>query len=134
MMALAVPAVASAATAKTTLTYDGAFLGNGQSFWSGKIKSANRACALNRRVTVYMVKPGADKKIGSTKSVQRLDGAGFNWDLALTLAVKPGRYYAMVKASPKCTAAKSKARRFVAQPPTTLTPNAGTSQPVVGGM
>ena len=37
-----VPAAMAAGT-KTTVTMNGAFLGNGQSFWSGKIKSAKTA-------------------------------------------------------------------------------------------
>ena len=46
-MSVALAGNATAATS-TTVTTKAAFLGNGSSFWDGTIKSANKACALNR--------------------------------------------------------------------------------------
>jgi hypothetical protein len=100
--ALAVPAVASAAPAKTTLVFDGVFLGNGQSFWDGDIVSAKKACMNKRTVDIYRVRPGADKKIGSTKSHKGLAAPTYHWDFSARIAAKPGKYYAVVKATTKC--------------------------------
>jgi hypothetical protein len=113
LMALAVPAVASAAPTKTTLTYDGAFLANGHSAWGGKIKSANAACMNKRSVTVFKVKPGTDTKIGTGKSAKMLNGAGYFWGVDAVLAVKPGeKYYAMVKATGSCGGDVSNVRTY----------------------
>jgi hypothetical protein len=93
-----VPAAMAAGT-KTTVTMTSAFLGNGQSFWDGTIKSSKATCANNRSVTVYT---GAGKKLGTVKS-QRVTGvAGYHWTLAARIAIKPGKYYAAVKATPSC--------------------------------
>ena len=112
-MAVAVAGTASAAPTKTTLVYDGAILGNGQSFWTGTIKSSNKACMLNRSVTVFKVKPGADKKIGTGKAHRNLNATGFNWDVSAVLAVKNGeKYYAAVKATASCGGDTSNVRAF----------------------
>ena len=93
-----VPAAMAAGT-KTTVTMTGAFLGNGQSFWSGKIKSAKTACMLNRSVTVYT---GNGKKIGTGKSYRDMKAIRFVWDVSAQIAVKPGKYYAVVKPTASC--------------------------------
>ena len=68
---------AAMAKTKTTVKLTSAFLGNGQSFWDGTIKSSKKACANKRPVTVYT---GAGKKIGTVKS-QRVTGvAGYHVD------------------------------------------------------
>ena len=114
LAALACAPAAMAAGTKTTLTMTSAFLGNGQSFWDGTIKSSKRACAFKRTVTVYT---GAGKKIGSDKSYRDLHGTGFNWTVAAPIAVKPGkRYYAKVKATRSCAGAKSNIYRFKSEP------------------
>ena len=100
-----VPTASAAKPAKTTLTIDAAFLGNGQSFWSGGIASAKKACAEKRAVTVFLVRPGADKKIGTTKSYAHATATGapgYFWDYASRLAAPKGKYYAVVKPTAKC--------------------------------
>ena len=108
-----VPA-ATAAKTKTTVRMTSAFLGNGQSFWDGTIKSSKKACANKRSVTVYI---GAGKKIGTVKS-QRVTGVvGDHWTLAAQIAIKPGkRYYAKVKATRSCGGAKSNIYTFKSEP------------------
>src|SRR4051812_7684410 len=103
-----VPA-AMAAKTKTTVRMTSAFLGNGQSFWDGTIKSAKKACANKRRVTVYT---GAGKKIGTVKSQRVSGGVGYHWTVAARIAVKPGKYYARVKATPSCSGGKSNIYTF----------------------
>lgn len=100
-----VPAALAAKKAKTTVTIDAAFLGNGQSFWSGDIASAKKVCKDKRAVTIYLVRPGADKKIGTTKSYRHATATGatgYFWDYAATLAAPEGKYYAVVKPTAKC--------------------------------
>ena len=105
---------AAMAKTKTTVKMTSAFLGNGQSFWDGTIKSSKKACANKRPVTVYT---GAGKKIGSVKS-QRVTGVvGYHWTVAAPIAVKPGkRYYAKVKATRSCGGAKSNVYTFKNEP------------------
>ena len=114
LAALACVPAAMAAGTKTTVTMTSAFLGNGQSFWDGTIKSSKKACANKRPVTVYT---GAGKKIGSVKS-QRVTGVvGYHWTVAAPIAVKPGkRYYAKVKATRSCGGAKSNVYTFKNEP------------------
>jgi hypothetical protein len=108
-----VPA-AMAAKTKTTVKMTSAFLGNGQSFWDGTIKSAKKACANKRPVTVYT---SAGKKIGTVKSQKVTGVAGYHWTLAAQIAIKPGkRYYAKVKATPSCRGAKSNTYTFKNEP------------------
>ena len=71
-----VPA-AMAAKTKTTVKLTSAFLGNGQSFWDGTIKSSKKACANKRSVTVYT---GAGKKIGTVKSHRVTGVVGYQMD------------------------------------------------------
>ena len=105
---------AAMAKTKTTVKMTSAFLGNGQSFWDGTIKSSKKACANKRRVTVYT---SAGKKIGSVKSQKVTGVAGYQWTVAAPIAVKPGkRYYAKVKATPSCGGAKSNVYTFKNEP------------------
>jgi hypothetical protein len=108
-----VPA-AMAAKTRTTVKLTSAFLGNGQSFWDGTIKSSKKACANKRSVTVYT---GAGKKIGTVKSHRVTGVAGYQWTVAARIAIKPGkRYYAKVKATPSCGGDKSNIYTFTNAP------------------
>ena len=108
-----VPA-AMAAKTKTTVKMTSAFLGNGQSFWDGTIKSSKKACANKRAVTVYT---GAGKKIGTVKSQKVTGVVGYSWTLAARVAIKPGkRYYAKVKATGSCGGDKSNIYTFKNEP------------------
>jgi hypothetical protein len=101
-----VPA-ASAAKAHTALTFDGAFMTNGASIWSGDVVSKKK-CANKRVVLIFKVRPGADKKMGSTKAAKKLDGSGYTWAFEKVYAVKSSeRYYAKVNATSKCKGARS---------------------------
>ena len=102
-----VPA-ASAAT-KTAVKFDGAFLTNGASMWSGKIVSPKAKCANKRLVLIYKLRPGADKKIGSTKATRVTGALGYQWAYEkVGYAVKSSeKYYAKVKATDKCAGARS---------------------------
>ena len=113
LAALACVPAAIAAGSKTTVKVSFAFLGNGQSFWDGTIKSAKAACANGRSVTVYT---GAGKKVGTTKSSRVTGQPGYHWTVAAPIAVKPGTYYAVVKPTPSCGGAKSNIYTFKSEP------------------
>ena len=102
-----VPA-ASAAT-KTAVTFDGAFLTNGASMWSGQVVSPKTKCALKRVVLIFKQRPGADQKIGSTKAERVTGATGYHWAFEkVGYAVKSSeKYYAKVKATDKCAGARS---------------------------
>ena len=98
--------------ARTTLILDAVFLTNGASMWSGDIASPKAKCANKRVVTVYKVRPGADKKIGSDKAFKGLDGSGYYWGVdKVGYSVKSSeRFYAKVSATDKCKGARSAVR------------------------
>ncbi len=102
-----VPA-ASAAT-QTAVTFDGAFLTNGASMWSGQVVSPKANCALKRVVLIFKQRPGADKKIGSAKAERVTGVIGYHWAFEKAgFAVKSSeKYYAKVKATDKCAGARS---------------------------
>ena len=102
-----VPA-ASAAT-KTAVTFDGAFLTNGASMWSGQVVSPKANCAHKRVVLIFKQRPGADKKIGSAKAERVTGVVGYHWAFEkVGFAVKSSeKYYAKVKATDKCAGARS---------------------------
>ncbi len=102
-----VPA-ASAAT-KTAVTFDGAFMTNGASMWSGEVVSPKTKCANKRVVLIFKQRPGADLKIGSTKAVRVTAAPGYYWAFEKTgYAVKSSeKYYAKVKATDSCAGARS---------------------------
>jgi len=102
-----VPA-ASAAT-KTAVTFDGAFLTNGASMWSGQVVSPKANCAHKRVVLIFKQRPGADKKIGSAKAERVTGVVGYHWAFEKAgFAVKSSeKYYAKVKATDKCAGARS---------------------------
>jgi hypothetical protein len=107
VMAFAAPSFA--AKGHTAVTFDGAFLTNGASMWSGSVVSPKAKCGLNRVVLIYKVRPGADKKIGSTKAKTVTGVLGYHWAYEKTgYAVKSSeRYYAKANATDKCKAARS---------------------------
>jgi hypothetical protein len=106
VMAL-VPA-ASAAT-KTAVTFDGAFLTNGASMWSGQVVSPKAKCANKRVVLIFKQRHGADQKIGSAKAAPVTGVTGYHWAFEkVGFAVKPSeKYYAKVKPTDKCAGARS---------------------------
>ncbi|MGH3337230.1 MAG: hypothetical protein ACRDPL_00140 [Propionibacteriaceae bacterium] len=102
-----VPA-ASAAT-KTVVTFDGAFLTNGASMWSGQVVSPKTKCAHKRVVLIFKQRPGKDQKIGSAKAERVTGVVGYHWAFEkVGFAVKSSeKYYAKVTATEKCAGARS---------------------------
>ena len=102
-----VPA-ASAAT-KTAVTFDGAFLTNGASMWSGQVVSPKAKCANKRVVLIFKQRPGTDQKIGSAKAKPVTGATGYYWAFEkVGFAVKSSeKYYAKVKPTSSCSGARS---------------------------
>ena len=107
--ATCVPAASAAAKTNTTVTIDAVFLASGQTHWSGDMKSARKACKDKRRVLIYRARPGADVKVGSTKSYKGMVDSGYYWTYFEVGAAPSGKYYAKVKPTDKCQGGQSKA-------------------------
>jgi hypothetical protein len=97
-----VPAAWAAGKTKTTVTIDAVFLASGQTHWSGDMKSARKACKDRRRVLIYRQRPGADVKVGSTKSFKGMVDNGYYWTYFDVGAAPSGKYYAKVKPTDRC--------------------------------
>jgi hypothetical protein len=88
---------ASAARARTTVT-----IGSEHSGFSGTVSSRRAACANNRKVWIY--KQGRRPLLVGTATATQ-DGAIFRWTRRVPNG--SGQYYATVKATRSCGAAKS---------------------------
>ena len=102
-----VPAAWAGAKTKTTVTIDAVFLASGQTHWSGDMVSARKSCKDGRRVLIYRVRPGADVKVGSTKSFKGLADNGYYWTYFKQGAAPAGKYYAKVKPTDRCQGDRS---------------------------
>ena len=121
VMAFVVPSVASAAGQATFgagLVY-GIHAGTPQmgvpepdhsAIWQGQVRSPTGKCAWKRLVTVWLVRPGADKKIGSARSKRHIGPTMTNYDWFLHkkgyYLTRTQRYYVKMAATSKCDAAR----------------------------
>ncbi len=103
---LAVPAIANAKPAKTTLTIH--YNGDG---WQGKVKSKKPGrCANNREVVVYRQSgssphPGTDEDLYQDTSSKQ--GNVYTWNTGNSGQENPGRYYAFAHKIAGCRGALS---------------------------
>ncbi len=102
-----VPAASAAAKTNTKVTIDAVFLGSGQTHWSGDIISPRKACKNRRLVLIFRVRPGADAKVGSTRSFKGMVDNGYYWTFFKVGAAQRGRYYAKVKPTDQCEGDRS---------------------------
>ena len=71
-----------------------------------ELVSNKEACADGRKVTIYKVQTGKDKRVGADRSFA---GKGDSYVAIIKSAsADPGKYYAKVKGTDDCEAAKSK--------------------------
>ncbi|MGC1166718.1 MAG: hypothetical protein WA862_11485 [Solirubrobacterales bacterium] len=68
----------------------------------GKLSSPRRACLGSRKVKMYREVNGTKKRLGKDTTADN-----GKWAILLGKNLKPGAYYAIVKARGKCKAAKS---------------------------
>jgi hypothetical protein len=104
-----VPA-ASAAKTHTALTTDGVFfLPKPATLFTGDVISVKKACANKRVVRIFRKRPGADQKIGTTKSKPGLTQKNlFFWSFEKPGLLPHGTYYSLIKATDRCSGARSK--------------------------
>jgi len=109
LVAAHVPGASAADKAGTKVTIDSAFVNPGETLFAGDIFSARKACKNDRKVFVFLQQPGADEKIGSTRSYKGTDQPGYFWVLSEPGLAKEGDYYSKVKPTEKCQGDRSKA-------------------------
>ncbi|HEY8466087.1 MAG TPA: hypothetical protein VIL04_04720 [Solirubrobacterales bacterium] len=98
-----VPSAGAGGKASTKVTIKGP----GEVF--GFVKSNKPVkCAKNRKVVVFRVRPGKDKRIASDTASK--NGNRYQWSIG-NPGLSPGRYYAKAPATPNCKGAKSKILR-----------------------
>jgi hypothetical protein len=110
-MAIAVACVpaaeAAGGKATTRLTIDAVFLATGSTHWSGDIFSGRKACKDKRLVLVFRVRPGADQKVGQTRSFKGISSNKYFWTMDKPGAYPSGNYYAKVNPTRRCKGDRS---------------------------
>ena len=101
------PAVWAGSKANTKVTIDSAFLAPGETQWAGDIFSPRRACKNQRLVLIFRVRPGADQRIGSTRSKRGISNPGYFWTHSKPGAAPAGLYYVKVKPTAACQGDRS---------------------------
>ena len=100
-------AYAGGGPAKTKLTtsFQAGAVGS-QDLFVVEVQSKDTDCADGRKVTIYKVESGKDRKIGADKSFA---GKGDSYVAIIeSLGTTTGKYYASVKETNACQGAKSK--------------------------
>lgn len=105
--AMLVPAAGAAGKTNTKVTMDAAFYASGQTHWAGDIFSPKKKCKNERRVLIFRVRPGADQKMGSTKSFKGISQPGYFWTFFIEGAAPTGNYYAKVRPTTACKGDRS---------------------------
>lgn len=90
------PSAMAAGTTKVTIQAQ-------TSGFFGEVKSNKDKCANGRKVRLFKVKSGKDKKVGS--DIAQPNGDGFMWSIG---ANQPGDYYAKAGKADGCEPGKSK--------------------------
>ena len=79
MAVACVPVAWADGRANTRVTIDSAFINPGETLFAGDIFSPRKACKNDRRVLIFRVRPGADEKIGATRSYKGSAQPGYYW-------------------------------------------------------
>ena len=114
--AIVVPAAAASAKTATTVTLDDVFIVPVETHWDGDVKSSRKACKSKRRVLVFRVQPGADERIGSTRSYKGKSSPGYFWSLVKDGVTPNGDYYAKVRPTDTCKGDRSETLSFTGAP------------------
>ena len=85
---------------------------SGETIYTGDIFSPRRACKNNRPVIVFRARPGADDKIGVTRSFKGSDQPGYFWILTKDDTAPAGNYYSKVKPTDACQGDRSATYEF----------------------
>ena len=111
VMAFAGPAFAAKGNTKVLWDSEDAVWGNDNTtIFEGYI-TGKKSCRTSRRITVYQVMPGADKKMGSEKTTPVFVPGWSHVDFQISrdghLTQPSYRYYAKTPATKKCKGARS---------------------------
>lgn len=107
VITMAIAPAAFAAKTRSTVTMDAAFYGPGETQWAGDVLSKATKCRKNRTIKVFRVRPGADQKMGSTKSFKGMVDNNYYWTLSKAGAAPQGQYYAQMPATASCKGDRS---------------------------
>lgn len=112
-LAMLVPSSASAARAETKVTVDHWFPGgpSGDGFWTGRVKSVEKACRKDRHVTLYMSLGEKNTEIGDDESAKGAAG-GWVWAVQTEEIPEEGAYFAFVAPKFGCKGDESKTFRY----------------------
>ena len=102
-----VPAASAGGKASTRVTLDFIQPTPGETLYTGDIFSSRKACKNKRQVLVFRARPGADEKIGATRSYKGKAQPGYYWTLAKDGLPAGGEYYSKVKPTDACKGDKS---------------------------
>ena len=110
VVAVMAPAASAAMKTMSVVTLERPFLTNGASIWSGELASPKAICGDKRVVSVFVQRPGADRKLGAVRA-KPAGGVTYSWTFKKKgYAVKTTeKYYAKVKPTAKCSGAHSPA-------------------------
>ena len=78
--------------------------------WQGRILTQSSVCAYRRLITVWEVRPGADRQLGSTRGKRSVVNGTthYHWNFVkVGYLAQPGRTYAKMAATSQCEAAQS---------------------------
>ena len=102
-----VPAAeAAGGKATTRVTIDSAFSTPTGTYWSGDIFSGRKACKNDRLVLVFRVRPGADEKVGQTRSFKGMVDNNYYWTMNKP-GIYSGNFYAKVNPTARCKGDRS---------------------------
>lgn len=93
--------------ANTKVLFGGANPVSGGTDYFGNIESPKRACANNRRVSVFFKGPGKDEKVATDKS-QPGKGDTYYWQARQEEPPMAGTYYARAKETDDCRGDRSR--------------------------
>ena len=116
LVAVSVSSASARGKTATTVTLDDVFVVPVETHWDGDVKSRRKACKNHRTVLVFRVRPGADQKMGSTKSYKGKVDSGYYWSLVKDGVAPAGDYYAKVKATDVCKGDRSPTLHFSGTP------------------
>jgi hypothetical protein len=78
--------------------------------WQGRITAKSSTCAYRRLITIWEVRSGADRKLGSTRGKRKIINgtAYYHWNFKkVDYLAKAGRTYAKMAATSQCAAQES---------------------------
>ena len=105
-IAWAPAAEAGGGKANTKVTIDSAFSTPTGTYSAGDIFSPRKSCKNDRVVLVFRARPGADVKVGQTRSFKGMVDNNYYWTMNKP-GIYSGNFYAKVKPTARCKGDRS---------------------------